>query len=188
MKFFFGPPHHHWDSHWDPVSSTPKSVTSAVCCTNAVALLSLEVVRFFETSVISTRHHLPEGGSLHNLRFGNLKPKTSHCFSSNGAGFLLNCCGCFSPQCFYDYLYWVVILSGNNRLPLPVGSPAVIAGPTRSTSDTLGGVADVNWQTVFQTNQPTRCNNFSSLLLHVYVQLNVFRASSRPLSGAQQLQ
>ena len=40
----------------------------------------------------------------------------------------------------------------------------------------------------FQTNQPTRCNYFSSLLLDVYVQLNLFRASSRPSSGAQQLQ
>jgi hypothetical protein len=37
-------------------------------------------------------------------------------------------------------------------------------------------------------NQPTRCNNFSSLLLNVYVQLNMFRASSLPSSGAQQLQ
>jgi len=40
----------------------------------------------------------------------------------------------------------------------------------------------------FQTNQPTRCNNFSSLLLDVYVRFNMFRASSRPSSGAQQLQ
>ena len=40
----------------------------------------------------------------------------------------------------------------------------------------------------FQINQPTRCNNFSSLLLDVYVQLKMFRASSRPSSGAQQLQ
>jgi hypothetical protein len=39
-----------------------------------------------------------------------------------------------------------------------------------------------------QTNQPTRCNSFSSLLLDVYVQLNMFRASSRPSSGAQQMQ
>jgi len=39
-----------------------------------------------------------------------------------------------------------------------------------------------------QINQPTRCNNFSSFLLDVYVLLNVFRASSRPSSGAQQLQ
>jgi len=39
-----------------------------------------------------------------------------------------------------------------------------------------------------QINQPTRCNNFSSLLLDVYLQLNNFRPSSRPLSGAQQLQ
>ena len=40
----------------------------------------------------------------------------------------------------------------------------------------------------FQINQPARCNNFSILLLDVYVQLNMFRASSRPTSGAQQLQ
>ena len=39
-----------------------------------------------------------------------------------------------------------------------------------------------------QINQPTRCNNFSSLLLDVYLQLKMFRASSRPSSGAQQLQ
>jgi hypothetical protein len=39
-----------------------------------------------------------------------------------------------------------------------------------------------------QINQPTRCNNFSRLLLDVHVQLNMFRASSRPSSGAQQLQ
>jgi len=39
-----------------------------------------------------------------------------------------------------------------------------------------------------QINQPTRCKNFLSLLLDVYVQLNMFRASSRPSSGAQQPQ
>jgi len=39
-----------------------------------------------------------------------------------------------------------------------------------------------------QINQATRCNNFSSLLLDVYVQLYMFRASSCPSSGAQQLQ
>jgi len=39
-----------------------------------------------------------------------------------------------------------------------------------------------------QINQPTRCNSFSSLLLDVYVQLNMFLASSHPSSGAQQLQ
>jgi len=43
-------------------------------------------------------------------------------------------------------------------------------------------------QKAFQINQPTRCNNFLSLLLEIYVQLNIFRASSRPSSGAQQLQ
>jgi len=39
-----------------------------------------------------------------------------------------------------------------------------------------------------QMNQPTRCNSFSSLLLDFYLQRNMFRASSRPSSGAQQLQ
>jgi len=39
-----------------------------------------------------------------------------------------------------------------------------------------------------QINHPTRCNNFSSLLLGVYLQLNMFWVSSRPSSGAQQLQ
>ena len=34
-------------------------------------------------------------------------------------------------------------------------------------------------------NHPTRCNNFSSILLDVYVHLYLFRASSRPSSGAQ---
>jgi len=38
-----------------------------------------------------------------------------------------------------------------------------------------------------QINQQTRCNSFSSLLLEVYVQLNMFRTSSRLSSGAQQL-
>jgi len=31
-----------------------------------------------------------------------------------------------------------------------------------------------------QINQPTRCRNFSSLFLDVYVQLNMIWASSRP--------
>ena len=34
-----------------------------------------------------------------------------------------------------------------------------------------------------QTIQPTRCNSFASLLLDVYVWLNMFRASPRPSSG-----
>jgi hypothetical protein len=36
-----------------------------------------------------------------------------------------------------------------------------------------------------QINKPTRCNNFSSLLLDIYVQLNMFRASSPPSSRAK---
>ena len=39
-----------------------------------------------------------------------------------------------------------------------------------------------------QINQPIRCNRFSGLLLDVYLQLNKIRTSSRPSSGAQQLQ
>jgi hypothetical protein len=35
-----------------------------------------------------------------------------------------------------------------------------------------------------QINQPTRCNSFTSLLLDVYVWLNMFRAPLRPSSGA----
>jgi hypothetical protein len=42
--------------------------------------------------------------------------------------------------------------------------------------------------TYIQIRQTTKCNNFSSLLLDVYVLLNMFRASSCPSSGAQQLQ
>jgi hypothetical protein len=45
----------------------------------------------------------------------------------------------------------------------------------------------VHYHTI-QINQPTRCKDFSSLLLDVYLQLNMFRASSCPSSGAQQLQ
>jgi len=41
---------------------------------------------------------------------------------------------------------------------------------------------------IFQVNHPSRCNNISSLLLDVYVQLNMFGASSRSSPGAQQLQ
>jgi hypothetical protein len=40
----------------------------------------------------------------------------------------------------------------------------------------------------FKINQPTKCIHFSSILLDVYVQLSMFRASSHPSSEAQQLQ
>jgi hypothetical protein len=36
----------------------------------------------------------------------------------------------------------------------------------------------------FQINQPTRCKSFTSLLLDVYVSLNMFWAAPRPSSGA----
>jgi hypothetical protein len=35
-----------------------------------------------------------------------------------------------------------------------------------------------------QINKPTRCNSFTSLLLDVYVWLNMFQALPRPSSGA----
>ena len=38
--------------------------------------------------------------------------------------------------------------------------------------------------TDFKLNQPTRCSKFSSLLLVIEIQLNMFRASSCPPSGA----
>jgi len=41
----------------------------------------------------------------------------------------------------------------------------------------------VNHHTI-QINQPTRCNSFTSLLLDVYVWLNMFRAPFRPSLGA----
>jgi hypothetical protein len=41
---------------------------------------------------------------------------------------------------------------------------------------------------IIQINQPTRCKNLSSLLLDVYLQLNIFQVSCRPSSEAQQLQ
>jgi hypothetical protein len=39
-----------------------------------------------------------------------------------------------------------------------------------------------------QINEQTKCNNFSSSLLDVCLQLNMFRVSSGPSAGAQQLQ
>ena len=35
-----------------------------------------------------------------------------------------------------------------------------------------------------QINQPTRCSSFTSLLLDVYVWLNMFRVPTRPSPGA----
>jgi len=37
---------------------------------------------------------------------------------------------------------------------------------------------------IIQIIQPTRCNSFTSLLLDVYVWLNMFRASPHPSLGA----
>jgi hypothetical protein len=44
----------------------------------------------------------------------------------------------------------------------------------------------VIWRTfsMIEINKPTRCNNFTSLLIDVYVWLNMFRVPLRPSSGA----
>jgi hypothetical protein len=55
-------------------------------------------------------------------------------------------------------------------------------------------VSDMQYDTLkqrmcsLQINQPTKCNDFSSLLLDIYVQLSMFQVSSHPPSGAQHLQ
>jgi hypothetical protein len=73
-----------------------------------------------------------------------------------------------------------------------VGDSKAPGEMTCRTSETL--IVSFRWFikqtecTSMQIIQPTRCNNFSSLLLDVYLQHNVFRASSRLSPGAQQLQ
>jgi hypothetical protein len=57
----------------------------------------------------------------------------------------------------------------------------------RTVSKQLTSPTAQNSSSVIQINQPTRYNNFSSLLLDVYLQLNTFRAFLHPSSGAQQL-
>jgi hypothetical protein len=57
----------------------------------------------------------------------------------------------------------------------------------RDSLDNFKVCKSVHHHTI-QMNQPTRCNNSSSSLLYVYVQLNMSRVSSHPQSGAQQLQ
>jgi len=37
---------------------------------------------------------------------------------------------------------------------------------------------------MIQINQPTRCSSFTSLLLDIYMWLNMFQASPRPSPGA----
>jgi hypothetical protein len=46
-------------------------------------------------------------------------------------------------------------------------------------ADVLNPVASV-YKVSIQISQPTRCNNFTSLLLDVLVWLNMFRAPTRP--------
>jgi hypothetical protein len=42
----------------------------------------------------------------------------------------------------------------------------------------------IKFPCTYQINQPTRCNSFTSLLLDIYVWLNMFWALPRPSSGA----
>jgi hypothetical protein len=49
-------------------------------------------------------------------------------------------------------------------------------------------IPDRSQNSFYSSNKSSaRCNNFSSLLLDDYLQLNMFQASSCPSSGAQQL-
>jgi len=48
-------------------------------------------------------------------------------------------------------------------------------------------ISRLNIDHIIQINQPIRCKNFSSFIITLYVQLNMFLASSRQSSGAQQL-
>ena len=73
-------------------------------------------------------------------------------------------------------LYWVMLFI-----------VTVLFVRSLSAGDTL---VFYKYHVQFQINQPTRCNNLSSLLLYAYwyVQLNMFWACSRPSAGAQWLQ
>jgi hypothetical protein len=57
-------------------------------------------------------------------------------------------------------------------------------------NNNVSNMGDIEYTSFFklytsvQMIQPTRCNSFTSLLLDVYVWLNMFRASPRPSSGA----
>jgi hypothetical protein len=74
---------------------------------------------------------------------------------------------------------------GLKNLSSKAGVENCFGGVPSRISDFIS-LVNINYS--FQINQPTRCNNFSSLLLGVYVQLSMFQASSRPSSGTQQLQ
>jgi len=62
---------------------------------------------------------------------------------------------------------------------------STVATPSESELD----ADEYNFMFQFNSNKsPTRCKNVFRLLLDVYLELNMFQASSRPSSGAQQLQ
>jgi hypothetical protein len=67
-------------------------------------------------------------------------------------------------------------------------TPVQVKGPTSTPHNLQVLKFGTNYKKCIsiqiQINQPTRCNNFSSLLLDVYVQLNMLRAFSRPSSEA----
>jgi len=59
----------------------------------------------------------------------------------------------------------------------------IFFNPRREQQDPNVNLRVLSFQMI-QINQPTRRNNFTSLLLDVYVWLNMFRAPLRPSSGA----
>jgi len=79
---------------------------------------------------------------------------------------------------------------GRNLLHLSGMEPQILGCPVRKIDTkpmALSGFLDVcksvHHHTI-QINQTTRCNSFTSLLLDVHMWFNMFRASSRPSSGA----
>ena len=78
----------------------------------------------------------------------------------------------FNAQLPSDFLQAVTLLTSSGMYPVPILAGALEYPPWMHAN------------TAIQINQPTRCNSFTSLLLDVYLQLNMFRASPRPSSWA----
>jgi hypothetical protein len=68
------------------------------------------------------------------------------------------------------------------RWSVAVGALLVVVWPGATPEIRFDVRKSVHHHTI-QTNQPTRCNSFTSLLLDVYMWLNMFRAILRPSSG-----
>jgi hypothetical protein len=91
-------------------------------------------------------------------------------------GWAVHCIWKCCSSCIF-WVWWFLEMSGTACLMTHCCIP-------EDSSLSNSGVR--TWNHIIQINQPTRCNNFSSLLLDVYLHLNIFWVSSCPSSGAQQ--